>query len=278
MINWHHLLYGASRSGKTTLAAQTGGYCLAVTAEPQVTLGAFVAQGRDASSFAVWCPPTDEDLFLFLDYPTEYREKNLPSIPSPDLILFDNLQGLQLIVIGRPEQPERKAGDLTIPKQKATGIVGDVPKSSRDVEASNPEALSQAQYGVLGRRSRRLLNSIDSLSVNTIITATEQYDFDERYRKDAEGRSSKESAGRPREVKGYPATEGSMTKHFLAACVSGAFLHMVKDEKLGYLIHTKPHLDEQRVKWFADPRGLANGAQPPLNWTNKNGAELLKLA
>jgi len=277
MIPFHHFLYGASRTGKTTFAAQcakAGMKTLAITMEPGVTQTAFAAEGAEV---AIHVPSSDIALYLLLDYPDAYLEKHLGGL-KPDLGLFDNLQGLQHLIIGRPGEPEKVVEGMKILRREATGIVGRIPKGAGDI--SNPEALSQAQYGVLGRYTRRLFNGIDQLPFSTIITTTEQYDFDEKYKKDVSGRKPNEAAGRPRRVMGWPATEGNMAKQMYQSCVSGAVLHLTKEVDRGgkgvYTMYTQPHTDSDNVEWFADPRGLGN-ATSPIVWTGKSAPDLLNL-
>lgn len=279
MTHFHHFLYGASRCGKTTLAAQAakrGMFTLAVTMEPGVTRQAFEDAGA-LEQLELFVPPSDKMLFVFLDYTEAYLDKFFNGL-RPDLILIDNLSGIQSTIIGHVAEPAIDLDGWKIEAKPGMGILGNIPKSS-DKDATNPELMAQAQYFNLGMRSERLLRTIDALPFNTIITTLEQYDFDEKSKKDSQGRSAKEAAGRPRRVKGWPATKGNITKGILPSCVSGAVLHLTRDDSKTppiYRIHTRTHTDRDGVEWEAEPRGLGK-LSPIIDWSSKDGAEILRL-
>lgn len=260
----HLFLYAASRCGKTTLAAdfhKAGHSLLAVTREPGPTKAALDASGVECPLLV---PKTPEELFVLLEYTDAYLAKHLPGV-KPGCVLFDNLQGIQQLLIGAPAEPKREVAGLIVEAQPATGIM----RLDLKGRAEAPGQPGQMDYGVLGRFTRRFLSLVDALPFYTIITATESLDFDEKHQTEAQGLNVQQAAGRPRRVKGYPATEGRMTKTVLPSLVAGPYLHLTKKDGK-FFCHTQTHTDRDGVEWFADPRGLKQ-LKAEIDWTNQSG-------
>ena len=271
MTPTHGFVYAASRRGKTTFAssfAKAGQALMAVTREPGPTQAGLLAAGVD--NCPIFVPKTPEELFTFLEYTEPFLALHFDGY-KPGAILFDNLQGLQQLIVGSPAEPEREIAGLKIPKQEATGIMR-IPIKRAEAESGQP---AQMDYGILGRFTRRFLSLVDSLPYHTLITATESLEFDEKYKKDTQGMSQQAAAGRTRKIKGYPATEGFMIKPVLPSLVAGYYLHLTKRGDK-FIIHTQPHVDAEGVEWFADPRGLRTQAKE-IDWTNKSAWDILQL-
>jgi len=266
----HGFVYAASRRGKTTFAAsfaKAGQALMAVTREPGPTQAGLSAAGVDCPIFV---PKTPEELFIFLEYTETFLAKRFEGY-KPGAILFDNLQGLQRLIVGTQGEPEREIAGMKIPAHPATGLMR-LPMTDRSAAPDQP---GQMDYGALGRYTARLISGVDALPYHTLITSTESLEFDEKYKKDAQGRSQKDAAARPRKVKGYPATEGFMTKTALPSLVAGYYLHLTKRDGK-FIIHTQPHVDPEGVEWFADPRGLRTQAKE-IDWTNRSAWDILQL-
>jgi len=270
MIHSHGFIYAASRRGKTTFAAsfaKAGQALMAVTREPGPTQAGLSAAGVDCPIFV---PKTPEELFAFMEYTEPFLAKHFEGF-KPGAILFDNLQGLQQLIIGTAAEPEREIAGLKLPKEDATGIMR-IPIKRAEAESGQ---LAQLDYAVLGRFTRRFLSLVDALPYHTLITSTETIEFDENYKKSTQGMSSSAAAGRPRKLKGYPATEGFMIKPVLPSLVAGYYLHLTKRGDK-FIIHTQPHIDAEGVEWFADPRGLKTQTKE-IDWTNRSAWDILQL-
>lgn len=272
MTNFHGFVYGASRVGKTTFGARLAGKdgkLLVVTREPGPAQVALDAEGIEAK---IYVPKTPEEFFVFLDYPALFAQKNLGGF-APTFALFDNLQGLQQLVIGEPATKEEIVAGITIPAKPATGTMR---LPVRRTEAGT--GMAQLDYGTVARYTRRALNGIDSLPYSTLITSTETLGFDEKFYKAKEGLSPEQAAGKPRKIKGWPATEGTITKQMLPALVSGFFLHLTCIAVNGverHLLFAHRHEDDEDIDWFANPRSLKAGLKSPIDWTGKNPREIL---
>ena len=267
----HGFLYGTSRAGKTTFAAhwaKPDSPLLVVTREPGPASAALGASGVVGISKLV-VPKTPEELFVLLEYTDAYLKKHLAGF-MPGMVLFDNLQGLQQLIIGEGARSEQEVAGVKVPAQPATGIMR-LPVARADAATGQP---AQMDYGILGRQTRRFLNLVDQLPFSTLITATEALAFDEKYRAETAGMNAQAAAGRPRKVMGYPSTEGKMILSSLPALVSGFFLRLTKKGDK-YTIHTKVHSDSNGVEWFADPRGLPSTLSSEIDWTNKSAYDIL---
>jgi len=179
-------------------------------------------------------------------------------------ILFDNLRMSQLMIFGESEKKEAKIfdGEITMPKQEATGVMA-LP-NKRDF-AGVP---SNKDYRLLDMEMRKIVDKIDRMPYHTIVTAHAEQDFAPTTKMTLTGDQYKDKEV-TREFNGYPSLEGFALKADLAGLVSDMFLYMYGDGNRYYFC-PKP------LKGFMARTRMAEVMPAQIDWTDKNMYEIIE--
>lgn len=267
-FRWHVFLYGFGGCGKTKWIrdfAQRDHYPVVVsTYEQDLTL-----DGAEIPIFTVEHP---DELIAIVQQPKNVIERVLHADPNwkdypVDTFAFDILRELQLLLFGEPKTTkdiEVFDGAITIPRTGGFGVMSE--PNARDA-AGVP---STKDYRLLDIRTRGLIRSIEKMPYHTIITAHAEHNFDPRTHLKLSG-----DAKRDKELKasatitGFPSIEGYSAKADIPALVSDFMIYMDSPDQESYYMYPKPN------KNFMARTRLAEFVRPVLEWTDKNGYDVL---
>lgn len=259
----HGAVYGQSRVGKTTVAKhfhEAGHHLTVVTTEPGPARRAL----RDTNA-NILVPEDDRELLTMLEYPAAFFEQL--SMEFPGMILFDNLYGLQELLVGQGARPAMEVEGIKVPARKASGIMraGEASRSNAD---TGLPVMEFSHYGLLEMQTRRVLHLVEQLPCHTLITFHETLDSDQEHKVKTAGMRLQDAARVSRKVQGYPLLIGSKIRNAIPGLVGDFYLHLTQEGGRYFM------WSADNGEWKASSGGLNLPAK--IDWTNKNAYAILQ--
>jgi hypothetical protein len=264
---WHLFLYGYPGCGKTKVVRdfQERGFnpIVVATYNQDITL-----QGANIPILTLDHP---NELLAMVHQPKNVIEKVLwPALDEEypvDLIMFDNLRDLQMLLFGEAKtikDTEVFDGAIKIEKTPGFGVMSE--PNARDATGIP----STKDYRLLDINTRAIVKRIEKMPYHTITTAHAEVNLDERTKAKLTGDVKKDkdikAAGN---IKGFPSLEGYSAKSDLPGIISDFMLYMDTPDQESFYIYPKPS------KGFYARTRVAEFMPRTIDWSGKNAYDVL---
>lgn len=266
---FHLFLYGFPGVGKTKFAGdfhRAGLPIVLVTDEQgEMTLD---TMNIDAP---ILVPESEMELIAIVEQPQNVTKHIINKMEGfeeyePKCWVFDNFRTLQTIIFGHLGQlrdEEVFDGLITLEKKPATGVMK-MPVKRPEVGTPSP-----TDYRIMEMKARGLIKKIEDMPYHTIITAHAEKNFSVETHMKLTG-DPKIDKDIPRTFSGWPSLEGWALKTDGGGLGSDFFIYLEADGD-NFTMYPKP-----AKGFYARTRLAKQFKSKSLDWSNKNGYELLK--
>lgn len=264
---WHLFLYGYPGCGKTKVVKdfQERGFhpIVVATYEQDITLL--------GANIPVMTLDHPLELQALVQKPKNVIEQVLwPALGEEypvDLIMFDVLRDLQMLLYGQSKQQKDIQvfdGAVTLEKNDGFGVMSE--PNARDATGIP----SNKDYRLLDINTRAVVKKIEKMPYHTITTAHAELNLDERTRAKLTGDAKKDKEIKATgNIKGFPSLEGYSAKADLPGIISDFMLYMDTPDQESFYLYPKPS------KGFYARTRVAEFLPRTIDWTGKNMYDVL---